>query len=549
MAGMAIESNTDLRDIAAFLTQLLKEERGEEAVQMVIELLRTVRKKNTELEMRIHKLLRQQYGKKSEGISSEQLSLFLRQLSDSHADVPTDLAKLDLDEEDEHSGEDDDESNDDAESETHVQGYTRRSGRRVIPAQIERREHEHRVEGDSRICSLCKQQKTPFGHETCKILDFEPAHFVLHEHKLEKVACRACGEGVVTAPGPGKIIEGGIPGPGLMANILVDKYRDALPLYRQADRFSRAGFEIPRTTLVGWIAKAAHELRPIADRLAEKALGSFVLHTDATGLPVLDKNHPNNIKRGSLLCHVGDNGAVFFKYGPNQSKQGPQEILKDRVGYICADAAGVYNGVFSRIASLAIELGCWMHARRYFQKALEAGDLRSAIALKYIKRLYKIEAQATRIGADSKRRGRLRQKKSKPVLASLQVWIDKMRTIEPPGTSLYKALTYAINQWQALNRYVEDGRLPIDNGAAERAITTIAVGRKNYLFAGSDAGGERAAVIYTVLGSCKTAGVDPFAYLRDVLDKIANGWSAKRIDELLPQQWGAARGPPAELAA
>lgn len=549
MVGMAIESNTDLRDIAAFLKQLLKEERGEEVVQMVIELLRTVRKKNTELEMRIKKLLRQQYGKKSEGISSEQLSLFLRQLSDSHANVPTDLAKLDLDEADEHSGEDDDEPDADGESGTKVQGYSRRSGRRAIPAQIERRQHEHRVEGDSRICSLCKREKTPFGHEVCKILDFEPAHFVLHEHKLEKVACRACGEGVVTASGPGKIIEGGIPGPGLMANILVDKYRDALPLYRQADRFSRVGFEIPRTTLVGWVAKAAHALRPIADRLAEKALGSFVLHTDATGLPVLDKNHPNNIKRGSLLCHVGDNGAVFFKYVPNQSKAGPQEVLKDRVGYICADAAGVYDGVFLRIGSSAIELGCWMHCRRYFQKALEAGDLRAAIPLKYIKRMYKIEAQATRRGADPKRRGRMRQKKTKPVLASLHGWIAQMVTIEPPGTVLHKALTYAINQSAALSRFVQDGRLPIDNGPAERAITTIAVGRKNYLFAGSDAGGERAAIIYTVLGSCKTAGVDPFAYLRDVLDKIANGWPAKRIDELLPQEWGAARGPPVEQAA
>ena len=240
---------------------------------------------------------------------------------------------------------------------------------------------------------------------------------------------------------------------------------------------------------------------------------------------------------------------MFFKYVPNQSKEGPQEILKNRVGYVCADAAGVYDGIFSRLGSLAIELGCWMHARRYFHKALEAGDLRAAIPLKYIKRLYKIERLATHMGADAKRRGRLRDKKSKPVLANLHVWIAEMYAVEPPGTSLHRALTYAVNQWQALNRYVEDGRLPIDNGPAERAITTIAVGRKNYLFAGSDAGGERAAIIYTVLGSCKTAGVDPFAYLRDVLDKIANGWPAKRIDELLPQAWDAARGPPAVQAA
>ncbi|MFH0902794.1 MAG: IS66 family transposase [Pseudomonadota bacterium] len=536
---MAVASDSDLTDIAGFLTRLLDEERDEEAVQMVVELLRALRKKNTELEMRVQKLLRQQFGRKHEGVSNAQLSLFLRQLSDSNQAVPEDLAKLDLDE-------DDDEDNRD-ELAVEVRGHTRRSGRRPIPPEIERRQHEHRVEGEGRLCPVCKQEKTPFGHEICRILDFEPARFVLHEHRLEKVACRPCGDGVTTAPGPNKVIEGGIPGPGLLASILVDKYRDGLPLYRQAYRFSRLGLDLPRSTLIGWVAQAARVLEPIANCLAAQALASFVLHTDATGLDVLDKKHPNNIKRGSLLCHVGDNGTVFFKYVPNQSKEGPQEILKNRVGYVCADAAGVYDGVFSRPGSKAIELGCMMHARRYFKKALEAGDLRAAIALKYIKRLYKIERQGACM--DSKRRGRLRQKKSKPVLASLHTWIAEMYAVEPPGTSLHKALTYAVNQWQALIRYAEDGRLPIDNGPAERAITTVAVSRKNYLFAGSDAGGDRAAVIYSVLGSCALAKVEPWSYLKDVFEKIANRWPAKRIDELLPKAWQATRALPAEAAA
>ncbi|MFC1611093.1 IS66 family transposase [Myxococcota bacterium] len=295
------------------------------------------------------------------------------------------------------------------------------------------------------------------------------------------------------------------------------------------------------------MARAARVLEPLANFLMARALSAFVLHTDATGLDVLDKNHP--IKRGSLLCHVGDNDAVFFKYVPNQSKEGPQKILRNRVGYVCADAAGVYDGVFSRPGSQAIELGCWMHARRYFARALDAGDLRAAIALKYIKRLYKIEKQATRMGADATRRGQLREKKSKPVLASLHAWIAEMYAVEPPGTSLHKALTYAINQWQALTRYAEDGRLPIDNGPAERAITTVAVARKNFLFAGSDASGERAAIIFSVLSSCALAEVEPSSYLRDVFEKIANGWTAKRIDELLPEAWQAARDPPAEVVA
>ena len=544
---MAVQSDSDLSDITAFLLRLFEEQRGAEAVQMAVELLRVVRMKNTELEIRVQKLLRQQFGRKQEGVSSAQLSLFLRQLSDSKQTVPKDLAALDLDEDDDAG----DESNDDVEhgTEIEVRGHTRRGGRRPIPPEIERQQHEHRVEGEARICATCGKEKTPFGHEICRILDFEPARFVLHEHLQEKIACRPCGDGVVTAPSPGKVIEGGIPGPGLLASIVVDKYRDGLPLYRQADRFGRVGFEIARSTLVGWVAQATRVLQPIADRLEVQAMEAFVLHTDATGLDVLDKRHPNNIKRGSLLCHVGDNGVAFFKYVSNQSKAGPQAILASRVGFVCADAAGVYDGVFSKPGSLAVELGCWMHSRRYFKKALDAGDLRAAIAIKYIKRLYKIERRATRIGAGPIHRGRLREEKSKPVLAGLHAWIKQMYEIEPPGTSLHRALTYAINQWEALIRFAEDGRLPIDNGAAERAITTVAVARKNFLFAGSDAGGERAATLFTVLSSCALAGAEPWSYLRDVFDKIANGWPSKCIDELLPEAWQAARAPPAQAVA
>lgn len=536
-----MDPNSDLADIAGFLGRLLEEERDDEAVQMVVELLRELRKKNTELELRVKKLLRQQFGKKGEGVTSKQLSLFLRELSDRNENVPKDLAKLDLDEGD------DDGADDDEEQLIEVPAHTHRGGRRPIPEEIERRQHIHCVEGEDLICGICGKEKTVFGHEVCRILDFEPGRFVLNEHLMEKAACRPCGDGVVTAPGPSKVIEGGIPGPGLLASILVNKYRDGLPLYRQVKRFSGLGLDISRSTVVGWVAHAARTLEPLANLLMDLALEAFVLHTDATGLDVLDKNHPNNIKRGSLLCHVGDNDAVCFKYVPNQSKQGPQELLKDREGYVCADAAGVYDGVFSRPGSKAIELGCMMHARRYFKNALEAGDLRAAIPLKYIKRLYKIERQGERM--DAARRGRLRRNKSKPVLESLHTWLAEMYTVEPPGTALHKGLTYAINQWQALNRYTEDGRLPIDNGAAERAITTVAVSRKNFLFAGSDAGGERAAIIFSVLGSCALAEVEPWAYLRDVFEKLANGWPAKRLEELLPKAWKAARGPPVEAVA
>jgi hypothetical protein len=264
---------------------------------------------------------------------------------------------------------------------------------------------------------------------------------------------------------------------------------------------------------------------------------SIVLKTDGTGLDVLDKTHPENIKRGSLYCHVGDGPELFFRYVPNQAKEGPQEILASREGYIVADAGGVYDGLFSRSGSKAVEVGCWMHCRRGFFKAADLGDLRAAIALKYIKQLYKVEEQARQLKADARRRERLRRSKSQPILNRLHAWIAGLYPQEPPKTPLHRAMGYAINQWEALNRFVEDGRLPIDNGEVERAIRTVAVGRRNYLFAGSDEGAKRAAVIYTVIGSCTLAGVNPWEYLRDVLEKLVGGWPAKRLEELLPAAW------------
>lgn len=532
--GTTVKSPTvssDIRDIADFLRKLIKEDRDDEAIDLVIELLEAVRSKNIALELKVQKLLKQHYGRKSEGISKEQLSLFLSQLSDKESED----AKLPDDE--------------DLESETEVKAHKRRKkGRRPLPDDIAKVQHKHLVEGDQRICKNCDEEMQTIGFDVRKMLDFEPARFVLHEHHDEKVACKKCQAGVVSAKGPAKVIEGGIPGAGLLAEIIVNKYRDALPLYRQIQRFGRLGLDFAHSTIVGWVAYTASELLPIVNLLKKEVMGAFVLATDGTGLPVLDLGHPKHIKKGTLLCHIGDDGfgrtpgcskAMFFAYVPNQSKEGPQSILLEREGYIVLDAAGIYDGLFDGPESKAIEVGCMMHFRRYVFKAFDLGDLRAGIALKYIKRLYKIEKKAKREGMSVQQIEEIRLSKSKPVIEALKEWIGKMYKVEPPKTPLYRALTYGINQWTALNRFIVDGRLPIDNGEVERAIRSVAIGRKNYLFAGSDAGGERAAIFYTILGSCTLAGVNPWEYLRDVLDKIANGWPNSRLDELLPAKWKA----------
>ena len=356
-------TKSDIKDIAIFLRQLLKQDRDEEAIKLVIELLEAVRSKNTQLELKVHKLLKQHYGRKHEGVTSEQLSLFLSQLS-GNEDLAPEL--------------EDDEAS--AEEETEVKAQRRiKRGRRPLPDDITKVQHNHRVEGEQRFCQQCGAEKQAIGHDERKVLDFEPARFVLHVHLLEKVACKKCQDGVAMAKGPGKVIEGGIPGPGLLAEIIVNKYRDALPLYRQAQRFERFGLDIPRSTMVGWVAHSARELEPIAALIKEQVMRSFVLSTDGTGLPVLDRAHPKNIKKGTLYCHVGDSKALFFAYAPDQAMETPQDILKDREGYLVLDAAGVYNGLFDKPGSKALEVGCMMHCRRYFFKAFDLGDMRAGI--------------------------------------------------------------------------------------------------------------------------------------------------------------------------
>ena len=409
-----IDAESDINQVAELLRKLLREGQAEEAIGLVVALLSAVRSKNSELELRVRKLLKQQYGRKHEGISSAQLSLFLSQLEGEAKKTTEELESLSIDE-DEEDGESKQGLDAEGNEEAPKKCGGRKGGRRVLPENIQRVRHVHLVPEDERACEICAREKSRIGFEVRSRLDFEPARFVAHEDHIEKLACKPCGEGVVVAEAPGKPIEGGIPGPGLLSEVLVNKYRDALPLYRQVQRFARLGIEIPRSTMVDWVRQAAAMLEPLAELIEERALAAYVLHADATGLAVLDKSHPANIKRGSLLAHVADTGEVFFKYAPNQQKETPQKVLAKREGYLVVDAAGVYEGLFRCPHCGAIECGCWMHSRRYFIKAFELGDLRAGIAVRAIKKLYKIEARAQRKKLEPDAVKALRQAKSKPI--------------------------------------------------------------------------------------------------------------------------------------
>jgi len=518
----AVKPTTDIDEVRTLLLSMISDGRSTDAIELVVSLLENLRDKNSRLELRLRKLLRDKYGRKSEGISTEQLSLLLGELSSQEERGPDDKSTVPLELPPERK-----------KKKRKVTPH----GRRRLSEDLEREEIELKVEGADRVCERCGGEKERIGHDRSEVIEFVPAHFKVLVYLREKLACKKCGDGVAVAPAANKVIERGLPGPGLLAKLLVDKYTDHLPLNRQAKRYSRLGVDLSRSTLSDWNGAVTDLLRPVAQRIRDQVLDAYVLGADGTHLKVLDKNHEANIKRGSLWCYVGDGKHAYFDYIPNERKEGPQSFLRERVGYIQADADPKLDDLFKGPEAKAIEIGCWMHDRRYWANALDAGDLRAAHPLGIIKKMYKVEDAAKKQRAGPDQVYRMRQEQSVPLLNELGKWIADNYNTERPTSPLAEAMGYTLRQWAALKRYTEDGRLLIDNGGVERAIRVVAMGRRNYLFAGSDTGGQRAAIAYTILGSCALVGINPWAYLRDVFEKLAAGWPMKRIEELLPAVW------------
>jgi len=518
----AVKPTTDIDEVRTLLLSMISDGRSTDAIELVVSLLENLRDKNSRLELRLRKLLRDKYGRKSEGISTEQLSLLLGELSSQEERGPDDESTVPLELPPERK-----------KKKRKVTPH----GRRRLSEDLEREEIELKVEGADRVCERCGGEKERIGHDRSEVIEFVPAHFKVLVYLREKLACKKCGDGVAVAPAANKVIERGLPGPGLLAKLLVDKYTDHLPLNRQAKRYSRLGVDLSRSTLSDWNGAVTDLLRPVAQRIRDQVLDAYVLGADGTHLKVLDKNHEANIKRGSLWCYVGDGKHAYFDYIPNERKEGPQSFLRERVGYIQADADPKLDDLFKGPEAKAIEIGCWMHDRRYWANALDAGDLRAAHPLGIIKKMYKVEDAAKKQRAGPDQVYRMRQEQSVPLLNELGKWIADNYNTERPTSPLAEAMGYTLRQWAALKRYTEDGRLLIDNGGVERAIRVVAMGRRNYLFAGSDTGGQRAAIAYTILGSCALVGINPWAYLRDVFEKLAAGWPMKRIEELLPAVW------------
>jgi transposase len=525
--------------VLAMVRELLAEGRVDEALAVVAKLV----VRNGELERRLAELSSR--SRKREGVSSAQLLLLLDGLAatgDSGRDEADERLRA--------------ASEIDAKPEPTTEPRKSPAMRQPAPPNLRRIENPIRVPDDQRACPTCGGERKCIGHDVSEVVELIPAEVVVRLDQREKLACEKCEGELVRAPAGDKVVPAGRMGTTLVAQLLVDKYRDGLPLHRQKQRFEQLGLPVSVSTLADQVTWATDALRPLWRAAMAEVLGAKVMHLDSTSLPVLDGQTSKGIKLGALWGYVGGEGdawtALYLyastgkKVGQREGELGPEDVLGLRKGYTVADASTLFEKSFQR--EELIECGCNMHARRYFTRALDAGDVRAALPLAAFKKLYQVEAEVR--DRDAALRVAERQSRSRPVYDELSTWCRAHRPHEPPSSPLGKAIGYLLNNEDALRRFLDDGVVPIDNGIVERLHVRTALTRKNYLFAGSDAGAERAAVAYTILGCCALADVDPVDYLRTILPALGRPIRLVDVPAMLPARWKLARaGMPAAPSA
>ena len=493
--------------------QLLRKEEQLSSLEEEIERLRLL----------IAKLRRMQFGRKSEKRDRqiEQLELKLDELEASRAQqaaaAPVSPAAADV-------------------------NRARKRARQPLPAHLPRETRQ--VLPRQEACPDCGGKLKPLGEDISEMLEYVPEHFKVIRQVRPKLACARCDK-IVQAEAASRPIERGIAGPGLLAHVLVSKYADHLPLYRQAEIYARDGVELDRSTMAEWVGGCSRILEPLVEALRRHVMSAEKLHADDTPVPVLAPGN-GKTKTGRLWTYVRDDrpwgdktpAAVWFAYTPDRKGEHPQAHLKEFTGTLQADAYAGYGQIYE--GGRVKEAACMSHVRRPFYDLYEAH--KSAVAKEALERiaaLYAIEEEIR--GRSAEERRAVRNERSRLLLDSMKQWMEETLGKLSRKSDTTRAIRYALGRWDALMRYCDDGHLEIDNNAAERSLRAVVLGRKNFLFAGSDAGGERAAAIYGLIGTAKLNGLNPEAYLREVLSRIADH-PINRIEELLP--WNLA----AELA-
>lgn len=514
--------------------ELLRAER-----EQFLEQLQQKSREIDSLQHQLQQLLRRLFGRSAEKIDPKQMLLFemlLNQLA-----PPTPVAEA-L-----------------PESAPAPRPSTNGHGRRRLPSDLPRQKVIHDLPEDQKPCPCCGKMRHVIGQEISEQLDYVPAKLTVIEHVRLKYGCRVCEENaseggpqIVTAEKPLSPIEKGLAAPGLLSYVMVSKYSDHLPLHRLEHILARHGIQIARSTMCDWAAQCAALLRPLYNLMAEEVLRSKVIHTDDTPVDVLDREL-DRTRTGRFWVYLGDklHPYTVFAYTPSRSRDGPQQFLKGWSGHLQADAFGGYDGIYAGQAGGHVtEVACWAHARRKFYEARNSDAATSTQALAYIRLLYDVENEAK--GLPAPQRQGLRQEKSVPRLEQFKAWLESQQAARGgsvlPKSPMGQAITYAFNQWDALRVYTTDGDLAIDNNASENALRRVAIGRKNWVFLGSDNGGNTAAVLFSLIATCQRHRVDPFAYLRDVLTRFART-PINELDQFLPDRWTGREISTVEAAA
>ena len=470
--------------------------------------LRELKIQQLTLELAHHKRLR--FGVKSEALSPEQRDLFHETCTEDGAAIAAELAAQ--------------------QPPTPTPRRAKPTGRKPLPAELPRIEHRH--EPSSCTCAQCGRDLVKIGEDISEQLDVEPARFFVHRHIRPQYACRAC-ETVSAAAVAPALIDGGLAAPGLHAWVLIQKYLDHLPLYRIEQISARQGVPIARSTLAQWVGELGVRLEPLYERLVVLLKAGAVLHADETPVQQLDPG-AGKTKRAYLWAYRSNDlqrapPIVVLDYQTSRSGAHARAFLQDWRGHLMVDDYAGYKGLFG---AAIIELACLAHCRRKFFDLHAAGAHPvAAEVLRRIGDLYAIEAQA-RAGPIVERLA-LRQGEAAPRLAALYDYLSAERLRTASGSGLARAIDYSLKRWAALQRYLADGALPIDNNPVENAIRPIALGRKNWLFVGSDRAGRRAAIIQSLLATAKLNALEPHAWLKDTLEKLP-AWPYRRIDDLLP---------------
>jgi transposase len=406
-------------------------------------------------------------------------------------------------------------------------------GRRRIAEYLPRTEVRHDVPAADRVCA-CGREKSCIGEDVSEQVEIEPAKITVRRHVYPKYACPCCKDGVTSAPPAPSPIARGMAGPGLLSYIIVNKYGIHLPTYRQQDVLTHHGLFFARSTLCDWLAQCAQGLQPLVDLMRERALMSLVLNADETPVSVLDRTR-DSTRTGYFWVYVGDSSHPYtiYDYRDSRSRDGPAEILKHYRGYLQTDAYAAYESVVLASAGRIIPVGCWAHVRREFFDARFNQPREAHYVLGLIGQLYEIDDEVRLQSPEA--RVAARQQRSVPILDRLEKFLREQKDQALPKSQYGKAIGYALNQWTELRRFTENGILEMDNNTAEQKLRPCAVGRKNWLFVGSDRGGQTAATCFSILAGAKRHRIEPFAYVRDLLVAISTGepdWNT-----LMPDVW------------